>query len=341
MLVVVVRRVIVVAALLGLVLWPGSAIAQSTPRLAILTIDVWPEFDRPASVLVIYRGQLAPDMPLPAQVMVRIPASAGAPSAVALPQPGSESAPVNQWLDLVATKQVTMTRNGDWIEVSFAPISRLFNLEFYDPLNTVTFDRRYTLIWPGDLVADAVAVNVREPLGAANFQSTPVLPSGVTDDEGLVAHQWVPGGLAAGQPLTLALSYRREDKRTSVEALQLATPVPTQPPVPSLVTAPQSPWLLIVALVAGLALAAVGVLWYVRSRRAAAFRPYEPPRFRHAQGRRSVRTSGGTRLRPQPRRTVIPPAETSQEAGFCTQCGKPLRSDDVFCSRCGARIKGR
>jgi hypothetical protein len=337
---VVVRRAVFVAALLGLVLWPGSVIAQSTPRLAILTIDVWPEFDRPASVLVIYRGQLAPDMPLPAQVKVRIPASAGAPSAVALPQPGSESAPVNQWLDLVATKQVTLTRSGDWIEVSFAPISRLFNLEFYDPLNTVTFDRRYTLIWPGDLVADAVAVNVREPLGAANFQSTPALPPGVTDDEGLIAHQWAPGGLAAGQPLTLSLSYRREDKRTSVEALQLATPVPTQPPVPGVVTASDSSWLLIVALAVGLALMAGGVLWYARSRRASAFRPYEP-KFRHAQGRRSVRTSGGKRPRPQPRRVEIPPAETSQDAGFCTQCGKPLRSDDVFCSRCGARVKGR
>jgi zinc-ribbon domain len=340
MLVVVVRRAIFVAALLGLVLWPGSAIAQSTPRLAILTIDVWPEFDRPASVLVIYRGQLAPDIALPAQVKVRIPASAGAPSAVALPQPGSESAPVNQWLDLVASKQVTLTRSGDWIEVSFAPISRLFNLEFYDPLNTVTFDRRYTLIWPGDLVADAVAVNVREPLGAASFQSTPALPPGVTDDEGLVAHQWAPGGLAAGQPLTLSLSYRREDKRTSVEALQLATPVPTQPPVPSVVTATESSWLLVVALAVGLALMAGGVLWYARSRRAVAFRPYEP-KFRHAQGRRSVRTSGGKRPRPQPRRAVTAPAETSQDAGFCTQCGKPLRSDDVFCSRCGGRVKGR
>lgn len=341
MLVVVVRRAIVVAALLGLVLWPGSAVAQSTPHLAILTIDVWPEFDRPASVLVIYRGQVAPDTPLPDQIKIRIPSSAGEPSAVALPHPGSESAPVNQWLDLAATKQVTLTRSGDWIEVRFAPSSRLFNLEYYDPLNTATFDRRYTLVWPGDLAADAVAVNVREPLGAADFQSTPVLPPGATDDEGLVAHQWAPGGLAAGQPLTLALSYRREDKRTSVEALQLATPVPTQPPAPSLVTAPKSPWLLIVALVAGLALVAVCILWYVRSRQAAVFRPYEPPRFRHAQGRRSVRTSRGTRPRPQPRRTVIPSAETSQEAGFCTQCGKLLRPDDVFCSRCGTRIKGR
>jgi hypothetical protein len=338
----VVRRVVLAVMVVSLALWPGLALAQSAPRLATLTIDVWPEFDRPATVLVIYRGQFAPDTPLPAQVKVRIPASAGEPSAVALPQPGGEAAPVNQWLDLVTSKQIATARSGDWIEVTFAPTGRLFNLEFYDQLNTVTFDRRYTLTWPGDLAADLVAINVREPFGAISFQSTPALPPGVVDDEGLVAHQLTLGPLAVGQPLALSLTYHREDKRTSAEALQLVTPAPTQQPVSSPAAVSSSSWLLIAALVVGLALIVGGLVWYIRSQRTEAFRPYEPPAFRRTRGRRSVRTSGAARSRPQPRPAVVPLAEANQDStGFCTQCGKPLRPDDVFCARCGTRVKGK
>ena len=338
-----VRRVVLVAVSAVLVLWPGPTQAQSTPRLATLTIDVWPEFDRPSTVLVIYRGQFAPESPLPAQINLRIPASAGEPFAVAAPQPGSEAAPVNQWQDLIVTKQVTTAVSGDWVEVTFAPPSRLFTLEFYDKISTVTYDRRYTLAWPGDLPADAVTINVREPFGATAFQSTPALPPGVVDDEGLVAHQMTLTELGAGRPLTLSLGYRREDKRTSVEALQLVTPVPTRAPASNPATASPSSWLLIAALAVGLALIAGGVVWYVRSQRAETFRPYEPPAFRRAKGRRSVRTSGATRSRPQPRPIVEPPGEAEDSTGFCTQCGKPLRPDDIFCSRCGARrsVKGK
>jgi len=336
-----VRRVVLFVALAAFVLRPGPVTAQSTTRLATLTIDVWPEFDRLASVLVIYRGQFASDVSLPAQVKIRIPASAGEPSAVASPQPGNETAPVNQWLDLMVAKQVATARSGDWVEVTFASPSRLFTLEFYDKLSTVTFDRRYTLLWPGDLAADAATINVREPFGASGFQATPALPPGVTDEEGLVVHQLTQAGLAAGQSLTLSLSYHREDKRTSVEALQLVTPAPTRQPVSNLVATPASPWPLVVALAVGLVLIVGGVVWYARSQGAEAFRPYEPPAFRHARGRRSVRTSGATRSRPQPGPVVASPAEAGQDLGFCTQCGKPLRPDDVFCSRCGTRVKGR
>jgi hypothetical protein len=328
-------RVVLAAALAALALWPGAALAQTAPRLVTLTIDVWPEFDRPATVLVIYRGQFAPDSPLPAQVKLRIPALAGEPFAVAAPQPGSESAPVNQWLDLVTTKQVTTAVSGDWVEATFVPPSRLFTLEFYDKISTVTFDRRYTLAWPGDLAAEAVTINVREPFGATAFQSTPAMPPGVLDDEGLVARQLTLTELAAGRPLTLSLGYHREDKRTSVEALQLVTPVPTRTPT-SNPAASSSSWLLFAALVVGVALIVGGIVWYVRSQRAEAFHPYQPPTFRRAKGRRSVRTSGATRLRPQPRPIAEPPVE-SRDSGFCTQCGKPLLPDDIFCSRCGAR----
>ncbi len=339
-----VRRLIlwVVMASLAVMVLPcapiPSASAQSAPRLATLVIDVWPEYDRPATVLVIYQGQLSPGAPIPEQIKIRIPASAGEPSAVASPQPGNESAPVNQWMELIAQKKVATTRSDDWIEVTFTPLSRSFNIEFYDKISTVTFDRRYTLTWPGDLSADAVTVNLREPFGATNLQFTPALPPGVTDEEGLVARRLEVGALAAGKSFVFSSSYHREDKRTSAEALQLVTPVPTPKPATLPVAKEATPWLLIAALGVGLILIIGGVVWYLRSQQAQTFRPYQPPALR--KGRRSVRTSRAPRPRPRPA-AALTVEETDSATGFCTQCGKLLQPDDAFCSRCGTRVKGK
>ena len=314
-----------------------TALAQSAPQLASLVIDVWPEYDRSGTVLVIYRGQFAPGSPIP-QVKIRIPASAGQPTAVASPQPGNETAPVNQWTELIAQKKVTTTLNGDWTEVTFTPPSRLFTIEFYDKISTVTYDRSYTLTWPGDLAADAVTVNVREPFGATNFQSKPALSPGVTDEEGLVAHRLEVGALEAGRSFVFSMSYHREDKRISVEALQLATPAPTPNPVPLPASKEATPWLLIAALGVGLILIIGGVVWYVRAQQAQTFRPYQPPALR--RGRRSVRTSRAPRSRPRPA-AALTVETTETPTSFCTQCGKPLQPDDTFCSRCGTRVKGK
>ena len=318
-----------------------SAQAQAAPRLATLAIDVWPEYDRLGTVLVIYRGELAASgAPTPGQVKLRIPASAGEPSALASPEPGKETTLVNQWTDLFAAKKASASQSGDWIEVTFSPLSRLFTLEFYDKLNTVTFDRRYTLTWPGDMAADAITLNVREPFGASSFQATPALSPGARDDEGLVAHLLTVGALNAGQTLPITLTYRREDQRTSVEALQLATPAPTRQLVSIPAASTTSQWPLVVALGVGLALIFGGVVWYLRSRSKQAYRPYAPPRYTHPKGRRSVRTASAPRARPQPVAMRLVEDEPEEKI-YCTQCGKPLNADDTFCSRCGTRVKGK
>ena len=335
------HRIILMSILASMVLLAqpfAPAQAQAAPHLSTLVIDLWPEFDRPASVLVIYRGEFAPGTPVPESVKIRIPASAGAPSALASPEPGKETAPVNQWMDLIAAKKVTTTPSGDWTEVTFTPLSRVFTIEFYDKLNTVTFDRQYTFTWPGDLAADAATLNVREPFGATDFQATPTLPPGNRDDEGLVAHQLVVGALNAGQAWQLTLSYHREDQRTSVEALQLVTPVPTRQPIAVPATDTSPAWPLFAALGVGLALIAGGVVWYIRSQSTQRFRPYEPPRYAHTKGRRSVRTSGASRARPPPVAMRIAEDEPEEKL-FCTQCGRQLNLDDTFCPRCGTRVR--
>lgn len=73
---------------LAMLLLPVLALAQTggapkgNPRLASLNIEIWPEYDRPAA-LVILKAVLAQGVMLPAAVTLRLPASSGGPSAVA------------------------------------------------------------------------------------------------------------------------------------------------------------------------------------------------------------------------------------------------------------------
>src|SRR3990170_9127773 len=80
----------ILISILAVILTPAFAaapaardVAKGNPRLASLQIEIWPEFDRPAAALVILKGEIAANVPLPAAVSLRIAASSGGPSAVA------------------------------------------------------------------------------------------------------------------------------------------------------------------------------------------------------------------------------------------------------------------
>ena len=60
----------------------GGGVPRANPRLASLNIEIWPEYDRPAA-LVILRAALAESVKLPATVTLKLPAASGGPSAVA------------------------------------------------------------------------------------------------------------------------------------------------------------------------------------------------------------------------------------------------------------------
>lgn len=130
---------------LALFVVPALAGAQTNPRLASLHIQIWPEYDRQAT-LIILNGELAPDTPLPADVSLRIPASSGGPSAVAF-----ANAAGSQLFNL----QHKVTKTGDYSTLQFAAPQRFFHVEYYDALATGSPGRAYTYVWPGEPVASA------------------------------------------------------------------------------------------------------------------------------------------------------------------------------------------
>jgi len=249
----------VLAAFLTLMLLPVFAAGPSgggaplrNPRLESMQIEVWPEFDRPAA-LVILRGALAADAKLPADVKLRIAASSGGPSAMAY-----SAAAGGNLLNLEHER----TDAKDFITLRFKVPERFFHVEFYDPLAIGTPERSYTYVWPGDLGVNRLSVVVQEPASASDFSVQPKLDATATGQDGLRYHSAELGARAAGKPQPIRVSYKKTDARTSAEILQPKAPGLTPAPAAGSgdeVTKGVLVFILAVSLLVGIGMA---VLWW-------------------------------------------------------------------------------
>ena len=208
-------RILIV--LLAIVLFPAIAVAaaggnapKGNPRLDSLQIEIWPEFDRPAA-LVILKGELPASAALPADVSLRIPASSGGPQAVAFAKSGS-----NDLLNLKYERE----DSKNFVTLKFKLPDRVFHIEFYDPLSTGTPQRNYTYVWPGDLATDRLAVMVQEPAGTLDLTATPALGTTATGQDGLRYRSSQLGALEAGKQLPIKIAYTKTSSQTSKEMLQ-------------------------------------------------------------------------------------------------------------------------
>lgn len=300
-------------ALLLIAVWLGwqateSVYSQDNPRLATLEIAIWPEFDRPAA-LVILRAEIAGDVDLPAAVSLRIPASSGGPAALAYAASAD-----GQLLNLGYQRSDAQ----DFITLTFSTPERFFQVEFYDPIAVGTTDRSYTYTWSGELAVDKLSVELQEPATATGLSVQPDLGAGQVRADGLTYRQADLGAFDAGQTLTIDVDYQKTESRTSAEILGLETRAPTEAagtdsdggmPV----------WLLVLLVLAALVACVSGiVLWRWRTLQAV------------SSGRRASRTA--------PKREQ---AAGQRESGvnFCPQCGVALRSRDRFCPECGAAVR--
>ncbi|MBI4190779.1 MAG: zinc ribbon domain-containing protein, partial [Betaproteobacteria bacterium] len=193
------------------------------------------------------------------------------------------------------------TDADNFITLRFKTAQRFVHVEFYDPLATSTPDRRYTYVWPGDLVVDQLSVRVQEPAAASNVSVQPDLGAGFAGPDGLLYRTAALGALKAGRQLPIEIRYTKTDSRTSSEILKLNAPESTSQAATGSVQGVPG-WLLVLAVAAALAVGAgVASLWWHWRKK----------------------TSGA-----QP-----------GDAAFCPQCGSRLASGDRFCSKCGAPVR--
>jgi len=274
-------------------------VAKRNPRLASLQIEIWPEYDRLA-VLVILKGEIAANVPLPAAVSVRIAASSGGPTAVAYSAASGGN---------LANLKYDRKDAGDFITLKFDTPERFFHIEFYDPLVTSAPARSYTYVWTGDMAADRLSVVLQEPAGAIDVSVLPPLGASAVGQDGLRYRSAELGAFQAGKRLEVKVRYTKTDPRTSVEIVKPKSPDASQLPTAQLKTGPfDNPgpskaelaiWLVGSVAALGLGVWAAMMWWYGRKGL-----PESPP-------------SG---------------------ARFCRKCGAPSTRGDRFCSKCGAKL---
>ncbi len=292
--------------LIAILCVPIPVRAQTPLTFSTLTVDLWPEFDRP-EMLVIYKGLLSPAVTLPAEVTLRIPAEAGTPTAVAV---GMDS------VSVVDVTYETKT-SGDWVEVTFTAALPAIQFEYYD-LNLVKdgTERTYTYQWLGEYKVDSINVYVQHPIGSNNVQVTPAGGKTEQGGDGLLYTTLEIGSVEAGDSFSIGMTYQKETDDLSVQTLEVQPSAPISPETEGRLNLSQIwPWAL-GAL--GLLLIAGGGFWYWQSGR-------QEPVTRLQRRRKTTAT--------------IPEDGASSEGVYCHQCGKRASSGDHYCRACGTRLR--
>lgn len=299
------KRIIILFLLLILIL-PAPVRGQEQVRLSSMQVDLWPEYDR-HSLLVIYRGTLAPETSYPTDITLRIPASAGEPNAVAAKQ--VDGVPYN----VVYDREI----RGAWAYISFTTTAPEVQLEYYDlTLEQDGQQRSFTYVWPGDYSVESMAIQVQQPFNATDMRISPSLGSGRVGNDGLTYYSAEVGSLEADQTFEIEVQYSKPDDTLTAEKLPVEPSAPLSEGSVSTNLLDLWPWFL-----AGLGVVLVigGLWWYWRGGRG----ELQPKRRR-----RTSRLAGG--------RASVGEADSGV---YCHQCGKRANPGDRFCRSCGARLR--
>ena len=180
--------------LLLLLLLAAQPVAAQTDvtQLDTLTVELWPDYDRPA-MLVLLTGTLPASATLPATVTIPLPA-------------GAEVNAVARFNDVdVLVTDVEWTQ-GDG-EMTLTTPARSFHVEYYSPYVSTENEVTYGFTWTAGLEIAGVAAVVQQPVAATDITIVPAPSGSVTRADGLRYHQIDPRPVAAGEPFTVDVTY--------------------------------------------------------------------------------------------------------------------------------------
>lgn len=289
--------------LLLFVALPTAAQTEVT-QLDSLTVELWPDYDRPA-MLVILTGTLPESAALPATVTIPLPAGAEVNAVARLNE-----------VDVLVTDVEWSQADGG---MTLTTPGRSFHVEYYSPYVATDNEVTYGFAWTSDLAIDSVGAVVQQPAAATDITIAPAPSGSVTRADGLLYHQIDPRPLAADEPFTVDVTYTVDAPVLSAPSVSPAAtiaPAATAAAADGGLLGDLSPWWL---LLIPAALALLVGAW--------------------ALGRR---TGSGRARKPRPNRPARPDAaQPSGEtaARFCHNCGRPVQAGDVFCRKCGTRLK--
>jgi hypothetical protein len=278
---------------------PRSVEAQNAVHFEELVIEIWPEYDQPG-VLVIYRGMLAPEMTLPAQLSFQIPADAGQPNAVA----------VRTEEGTLVTVDYERIVRGEWAEITFLSTSREIQLEYYDSsIQKQDAQRSFQFEWKGDYTSDQTTIRVQSPVEATEMQISPPFSGSFRGSDGLLYYTTTLENLQEERNFPIEIRYQKEGDFLSVEDKPVQPSVPLEPGMLSGIGKRDIlPWAL-GTLGVLLIIAAAVIYWHFGTNR----QPVHAPE---------------TSAEPSPGR----------EQAYCTQCGYRVAEEDRFCRHCGTKL---
>lgn len=311
------RKITIAFYILLLALTIPSAVfaqRQQTVRFQHIQIDLWPEYDRQA-MLVIYRAVLANDVSLPADITIRIPASAGQPNAVAVRD--ADGIALNADFEIQVLDEwayINMTTNYPEVQI-----------EYYDPGITREGNlRSFTYNWPGDYAADSIIMLVQQPPGATNISTMPRLTEITNDSAGLLYLQGEIGAVAQGETFAMKVTYEKDSDDLTVNFLQVDSSAPVSTATPGRMSVDSA--LPYAMAILGVVVLFIAGFWYWSTGR-----QQNQPRKR--SGRSEKRKSA---------RVVEPEMHDHnpyEQSTFCHQCGKRALPGDKFCRSCGAKLR--
>ncbi len=286
------------------------AAAQDVPLgLDRWAVEVWPEYDRPA-VLVLLNGTVLDSTGLP--VEVRIPAPSGIEiNAVAFPGEGG------RLISIPWRSEPTV----DGQDIVFTLDQPDFVVEYYDDVISPPPSRGFDLDLASPYPVQDASVTLRLPARASNLQTTPSMQPTGTNSFGNPLYTMQTGPLAAGQAVPLSVSYTKSDANPTIVNAVVGDDVVGA-------TAADSAGIDWLPLVAGLVLALVVVAgvafwWWRRSQASGGSRQAR---------RRAAREKGET-----PRSASATAPQKPAQTLFCPQCGTKFEATDQFCRGCGAK----
>jgi len=296
------RKYFVFLAVLAALWVSFSAQAQNGVRLSSVNVEVWPEYDQPA-VLVIYRISLSTDSTLPTTLNLRVPAQAEVYAvAVSDPVRGLLNAPYDR------------TMQGSWATLTITVNLRDVQVEYYDVLVKNGTARHIVYEWAGDYAVDAFAVTLQQPVGATDLVTDPVLTRSSVGQDGFTYYRSTPQPLAAGQSFTLTADYQKATDTLSTSGLPVQPAQPLNASTPGRVTMSGiMPWILAGIGGALIVVSIVGGLYMWKS---------------------GMRRSSASHKHPSQSQQVNETVDV-----YCPQCGKRAQTGDMFCRTCGTRLR--
>ncbi len=282
---------------------PAAAMPAASPaqiRVAKMQVDLWPEYDDPR-VLVIYSGDLEPNVQVPTQFTIVIPRGAQIHMAGAVAPNGGH----------IHSQFETKPKGDNLTEVSYQLQTRKFYMEFYyDPFTDgENREFRYPLVSPYPI--STLRVIVQQPLKARNFHMTPTALDVVQDQKGFNYYRLVFDKVPANEEKAVTVSYRKKDRKPSVAKAG------------STAAAGGGKAMRNILIIGGLLL--VGVVGYGV--------------FANSKSRKPAPVRAGARRAANKPAAAARPRQPAKpgEYKYCTECGAQMRRSDNFCPNCGTK----